>query len=121
MDRGGTAAVWPSTRERWFKAAPPGTVERFEKEYLAIPVEGLKGCGVALSNLDYLRHVGRIGTPTLYIGGDSDMGAPPDVMKAMADATPGAKYVSVPNAAHIANVDNPADYNAAIGKFLGIA
>jgi 3-oxoadipate enol-lactonase len=120
MDKGGVAAVWPSTRERWFTSAPAADIARFEAEYMAMPVEGLKGCGAALQGLDYLKDLGKISTPTLYIGGDSDSGAPPEVMQEMAAATPGASYVPVANAAHIANVDNPAGYNQAIAAFLAL-
>ena len=120
MDKGGVASIWPSTRERWLITAPDAVVEKMKAEYLDMPVDGLKACGKALQGLDYMPHLGRISTPTLYIGGDSDSGAPPEVMRAMADVTPGARYHAVANAAHIANVDNPDDYNAAIASFLGI-
>ena len=41
-------------------------------------------------------------------------------MQAMADATPGARYVAVPGAGHIANVNNPLAFNAGIAGVLGL-
>ena len=120
IDEGGVASVWPSTRERWFTAVTDEQIESMKNEYMEMSGDGLKACGKALQGLDYLRHLGRINTPTLYIGGDVDSGAPPEVMREMADMTSGARYHAVANAAHIANVDNPGDYNAAIASFLGI-
>jgi len=120
MDEGGVAAVWPSTRGRWLVQAPETVVDRLKADYMAMPVEGLKACGTALQGLDYLRDIHRISTPTLYIGGDSDAGASPEVMRQLADATEGARYHAVARAGHIANVDNPADFNAAIAGFLAI-
>jgi 3-oxoadipate enol-lactonase len=121
MDRGGLAAIWPMTRERWLIAAPGPVVEKMKGAYLAMPVEGLKACGKALQGLNYFHRLGDITTPMLYIGGDSDAGAAPEVMRAMAAATPGSSHHIVAKAAHISNVDNPADFNAAVARFLGIA
>ncbi len=39
-------------------------------------------------------------------------------MQAMADVIPGGKHVSIPNAAHICNIQNPEGFNAALGSFL---
>ena len=39
-------------------------------------------------------------------------------MQGLADSIPGAKHVSVPEAAHICNIQNPSGFNAALGGFL---
>jgi 3-oxoadipate enol-lactonase len=121
MDEGGVEAVWPSTRERWFIATNDDDVEQFRNEFILMPVEGLKGCGAALQGLDYLKNLSKITTPTFYIGGESDSGAPSNTMQEMANATPGSHYHAVPGAAHIANFDNPGEYNKAIANYLGIS
>jgi pimeloyl-ACP methyl ester carboxylesterase len=36
----------------------------------------------------------------------------------MAAKIPGAKLVTIPNAGHVANLDNPAAFNAAVSSFL---
>ena len=52
--------------------------------------------------------------------GEVDRGAAPEVMRAMADATPGSRFEVVGGAAHIANMNNTAGFNRAIGAFLGL-
>ena len=57
--------------------------------------------------------------PVLYVSGENDrVGAPPDVMQAMRDATPGAEHVVLPGATHISPVCNPAAFNLAIERFM---
>ena len=81
---------------------------------------GYIACCQALKRLDYLRHLGGVSIPMLYVGGSEDKGAAPAVMQAMADATPGAKFHEVPEAAHVANINQPEAFNAAIAEFLGL-
>ena len=40
-------------------------------------------------------------------------------MRGLAEAVPGARHVSVPNAAHICNIQNPAGFNQVLTGFLG--
>lgn len=121
---GGTEAIADGTMESWltedFRQANPETVAKMRAMVVDTPDEGYIACALALKELDYLRRLGNVQTPCLYIGGDRDMGAAPETMQAMADATPGARYVSVPNAAHVANVNRPEAFNDAIRDFLGL-
>jgi 3-oxoadipate enol-lactonase len=125
IGRGGLAAIVSGTMERWFvedwRKAHPEQLERFEREFLRTSPEGYSGCAEALKQLDYLKDLGRIALPTLYVVGEKDGGAPPAAMRAMADATPGAGFEVVPDAAHLANVDNANAFNRAISSFLGLA
>lgn len=59
-----------------------------------------------------------IAVPTLLLAGEHDRTAPPDVMRRMAARIPGARYVELQNAGHIANVEAPAAFNAALIDFL---
>ena len=47
-----------------------------------------------------------------------DRTAPPEVMRRMADRVPGSEYVCIAEAGHIANVEQPAAFNAAVVEFL---
>lgn len=60
-----------------------------------------------------------ISVPTLVIGGEQDRITPLHGMKTMAARIPGASFVSIPNAGHVSNMENPAKFNAAIRSFLG--
>jgi len=54
----------------------------------------------------------------MIVGGAKDKGAPPEALAAAAAAIPGAKHVLIPAAGHISNLENPAEFNAALKGFL---
>ncbi|ROU04239.1 3-oxoadipate enol-lactonase [Histidinibacterium lentulum] len=119
---GGMAAIWPGTLERWltpgFQEAEPEAAEALRAQFLETTVDGYAGCAAALQGLDYLRHLGNLTIPTLYVAGAEDMGAPASAMESMAAATPDARYVCVADAAHIVNLDGRAAFDAALRDFL---
>lgn len=121
---GGMKAIWPGTLERWltpdFVAANPDTVSSLEQDFIATTVAGYTGCARALKGLDYLRHLGSMSVPVLYIAGAQDMGAPAAAMEAMAAATPGATYRVIQDCAHIGNLNQPAAFTAALCEFLEV-
>ena len=51
-------------------------------------------------------------------GADDKLGGPPALMAALASKVPGARHVSVPKAAHIANIQNPEGFNRVLEDFL---
>ena len=59
-----------------------------------------------------------IAVPTLVIEGAGEQLLPAGTAKAMADAIPGARLVSIPGAGHFAPVENPDGVNGAIRGFL---
>jgi 3-oxoadipate enol-lactonase len=120
----GMGALVDGTMERWLTAQSreqrPADAKKLADMVASTNPDGYIGCAMALKTLDYLKDLGKVSIPMLYVGGEVDSGAMPEVMQAMADATPGANYISVPNAAHIANVDAPDAFNKAISGFLSI-
>ncbi|AGA25588.1 alpha/beta fold hydrolase [Singulisphaera acidiphila] len=60
----------------------------------------------------------RIQVPTLVLVGADDTITPPAEARAMAQAIPGAQFEIIPNAGHLAPLENPAASNAAILRFL---
>jgi 3-oxoadipate enol-lactonase len=124
IEKGGMAAIWQGTLDRWltpaFAAAHPEAVARLAQDFGATTPAGYAGCAVALKGLDYLRHLGGVKVPMLFVSGAQDMGAPAAAMEAMAAATPGAKYLCIPDAAHIVNINAPDAFDAAMLDFLGV-
>ncbi len=59
-----------------------------------------------------------IAQPALLIAGEKD-GATPEAMRQMQQALPGSRYVELPGAGHISNLDQPALFNRALREFLG--
>jgi len=60
----------------------------------------------------------RIAVPTLVLAAEHDRTAPPEMMQRLAARVAGAEFVSLPGAGHIANVEAPAAFNAAVVDFL---
>jgi pimeloyl-ACP methyl ester carboxylesterase len=57
--------------------------------------------------------------PVLVINGEFDLHTRKEAGEALARVLPGSQYVSIPNAGHLPNLDNPAAYNAVLRFFLG--
>ncbi|MCB9169535.1 MAG: alpha/beta fold hydrolase [Flavobacteriales bacterium] len=56
--------------------------------------------------------------PTLIVTGEHDMLMPLPTSLALQAAVPNADLVVIPGAAHLSNLEEPAAFNAAVGKFL---
>ncbi|MDE3091075.1 MAG: alpha/beta fold hydrolase [Chloroflexota bacterium] len=59
-----------------------------------------------------------ITVPTLVVTGAEDTLIPPKEAEAMRDAIRGARLVSIPSAAHLANFEQPDAFNRAVREFL---
>ncbi|MFA5891604.1 MAG: alpha/beta fold hydrolase [Actinomycetota bacterium] len=59
-----------------------------------------------------------IDVPVLWMHGEQDKLMPIEGAAATAARIPGAKFVAIPNAGHVANLENPEAVIAAIGEFL---
>jgi 3-oxoadipate enol-lactonase len=80
---------------------------------------GYLGVTAAFLGLDLEDKLGQIKAPTLYLSGAEDrIGGPPALMAELSKKVPGAQHRSVPKAAHIANIQNPAGFNKEVGDFL---
>jgi 3-oxoadipate enol-lactonase len=133
------AAIWPRfievvkqhgmegmvepTVQRWFtsdfREANPETIEAMRRMIRGTDPRGYFGAIAAFLTLKFGDNIDRIRTPTLYVSGaDDHLGGPPAIMQQLADKAPGARHVSVPNAAHICNLQNPAGFNAVLSSFV---
>lgn len=59
-----------------------------------------------------------IRTPTLVLAGEHDTNAPAEMMQRMAGKIRKAEYVCLAGAGHLANLENPGAFNAALERFL---
>ena len=119
----GIEPVVEPTVQRWFsdafKAANPRALDEVRAMIRRTSVAGYVGCASAFLGLDIEETLGSIRAPTLFISGALDQrGGPPPLMAALARKVPGARHVSVPDAAHIANVENPEGFNRVLTDFL---
>ena len=72
----------------------------------------------AIAAFDRRAELAHIGVPTLLLAAEHDRTAPPEVMQRMAARVPSAEYLCLPGAGHIANVEAPDAFNAAVVSFL---
>ncbi len=109
------------TIQRWFTAptidARADEIAAVRAMIAATPVAGYLGCCGALQKLDYLERLATIETPTLFVAGTHDMGAPVAAMRDMHERVPGSRYCEL-DAAHVSNIERPAEFNQALAEFL---
>ena len=56
--------------------------------------------------------------PSMLIVGADDKLTPPSVHREMADQLPQARYLEIPDAGHLSNIEKPAEFNQAVLNFL---
>jgi len=114
----GMAGVLDSTMERWF--TPPfrssPEAKKIAALILATPVAGYVGCGRAIMGLNTTARLKEIKVPVLAITGNDDGAA--GGTRFIGETVPGAKFVGIPQASHIANVEQPEAFNRALRDFL---
>ena len=119
IHEGGLAAIAEGTLGRWFSAdCPPEVLERARAMILATPPEGWIACAAALKQLDYLKDLGRMQPPVLYVVGEEDHAAPKEAMAAMHEATPRSGFKVLPGLAHVPNMEHPERFLSAIRECL---
>ena len=72
----------------------------------------------AIASFDRRAALAHIKVPTLMLAAELDRTAPAEVMRRMAERVAGAEYVCLAGAGHIANVEQPLAFNAAVVNFL---
>jgi len=116
----GIDALVEPTVGRWF---PPETVaknpphlDKVRAMFRATPVNGFIGCAAALADHDYASAIASVKRPVLFLVGEKD--APAPAMRKLHEKLPGSRYVELPGAGHISNMDRPAEFNRAVQDFL---
>jgi 3-oxoadipate enol-lactonase len=125
MDEKGVEGLWGGSLGNWltpaFKDANPDTVAKMNAEFMRTTPEGYRGCALALKGLDYLKNLGDLDVPVLFVAGSEDKGAAPDTMREMAEAAKNGEFTLIPEAGHIINVNAPDAFSLAILDFLGMS
>ena len=105
---------WAKTVEAG-SAAVSGTRQAIERN----PPEGIAAAlrGMA-ERPNVTPDLAKIKTPTLVVVGEHDVISTVDEMRGIAGEIPGAEFVVIPNAGHMAPLENPTAFNTALDKFL---
>ncbi len=83
-----------------------------------VPDSTFRDMVLAMPGFDARDALPRIAAPTLVLSGTADRNAPPSGMERMAARIPGARYVALEGAGHLAYAERPAAFNAAVDGFL---
>ena len=121
--QGGMEPLVEPTVARWFPpeilAKNPPYIDRVRAMVRMTPVDGFIGCSAALADQDFRSAVAAPRPPGLFIAGGTDAGgAIPTAMQAMHRELAGSRYVELPGAGHISNLDDPAGFTRALREFL---
>jgi 3-oxoadipate enol-lactonase len=107
----GMAAIADGVIGRWFTpgflARRPDVVAWSKALLLATPPEGYGATCEALAAMDLRDDLPRIAASTLVIAAGEDQATPPELSREIARRIPGAEVVVIPDAAHLANVEQP--------------
>jgi 3-oxoadipate enol-lactonase len=116
----GTDVTLEGAKERWFTPAFRETPEAraiLDQLRTTSPL-GYAACCEAVGRFDFRDRLPSIAAPTLVLYGADDPVTPPEVIDTLAGGISGAEIVSIPDAAHLANVEQPEAVSAAVLRHL---
>ena len=110
------------TLERWFtepfRKTNAAAVDGVRRLIVGTPVAGYVGCCHAIPKINLTARLKEIKCPILVIVGEQDPGTPVAMAKEIHDNAPGSRLVVIPQAAHLANLEQPAAFTRAMEQFL---
>ena len=110
------------TMARWFtpefRASAPQTVARIRAIAANTTLAGYIACAQAIQAMRLVARLGEIRAPTRVIVGAQDPATPVAAAEVLAHNIPGAELTIIDRAAHLANLEQPAAFNAALLEFL---
>jgi 3-oxoadipate enol-lactonase len=117
----GLQAIVGPNMERWFskgfRERAPQTIARMTEMLLATPLEGYIACVEAVRDMDHRNILRKIRAPTLIIAGRYDPSTTVADAEFIRSRIPGAA-ITVIDAAHISNVEQPQVYATEVLGFL---
>ena len=121
VNEGGIAAIADTVIATWlsadFREREPQASMEMKAMLLASPVQGYLACCEALSRLDQRELLPRIKSPTLVIAGRYDQATPIAAGELIRSRIPRAS-MTILDAAHISNVEQPHAFTEAVVGFL---
>jgi 3-oxoadipate enol-lactonase/4-carboxymuconolactone decarboxylase len=118
----GTPSLVAATPGRWFAsdfiARDPATASRILNELSEVDDASYVFCCGALAGFDRSADVGAIRIPTVVVSGSDDPVTTPDDLLSLAEAIPGARYITIANASHLAVAERPSEAGAILAAML---
>jgi 3-oxoadipate enol-lactonase len=119
-ERDGMSSIVDSTMERWFTTAfrERGGDAAVRQRVLSNDTQSWKQTWYAIAGLDTASRLHQITVPTLCLAAENDLSVPPEIVKGVAQAIPGAHFDVVPGMPHMLFIEDPRLVAAAITRFL---
>ncbi len=122
VEQGGMAAVTGAVIERYlhadYRAAHPEVVAALRERLLRTDPVAYVACCHAVAGVDWLDRLASVRLPTLVVGGARDVGATPEMARAIAERIPGAELRVFADASHLSVVEVGDEFHAAVSSFL---
>jgi 3-oxoadipate enol-lactonase len=120
LDRGATlASLAPSLVKELVGDDPDISGMELARDCMAsVPEASYRATMLALMGFDLRNALKNIAVPALVLSGSKDNNAPAPMMAKMASYIPSAKYVELEGVGHLANLERPMAFNAALDHFL---
>jgi 3-oxoadipate enol-lactonase len=120
LDRGETlASLAPSLVKELVGDNPDiGGMELARECMASVPEATYRATMLAMLGFDQRNALKDIVVPTLLLSGSKDKNAPAPMMAKMATYIPSAKYIELEGVGHLANLERPGAFNAALDSFL---
>jgi 3-oxoadipate enol-lactonase len=122
---GGLSSIAQAVLTRWFD---PGFKERCPELYdgawemlTRTPDQGYIDICAAIRDADLTDSTARIAAQTLCLCGSADLATPPELVNAMADLMPNARYEVIDQAGHLPCLEHPEIVAQKITDFLKLA
>jgi 3-oxoadipate enol-lactonase len=117
----GLGALVDANMERWFtkdfRERDPQAIARMKQMFTGTKVEGYLGCCYAIRDMDHRDLLPKIRARTLVIAGRHDPATTVEAAEFIRSRIPGAA-LTVLDAAHISNIEQPHDYADTVLGFL---
>jgi 3-oxoadipate enol-lactonase len=120
LDRGETlVSLAPSLVQELVGDDPDTTGMDLARDCMAsVPPATYRATMLALMGFDLRAALKSIAVPTLVLSGSKDNNAPAPMMAKMASYIPSATYLELEGVGHLANLERPGAFNAALDGFL---
>jgi pimeloyl-ACP methyl ester carboxylesterase len=120
LDAGKTPAdIAPSLVGGMFsEATPQAARDRAAASMAAVPTAAYRQALACIVTFNRIAELPDIRCPTLVLAAELDALSPPRTMARMAEKLPDASYVCLDGVGHLANLEDPPAFNAAVTGFL---
>ncbi len=118
----GLAAIADPIMERWFSPGfrnnEPEALAGWRNLFLRTDPAGYSSTCATLRDADLTDAISAISTPTLVVAGSDDRATPVELVRACAEAIPGARFEILPGVGHIPSIEQPEKLAALMRSFF---